>query len=268
MIRKIDRYQAYLFDLDGCIYNSNRLNPGSKELVNQLRKDNKEVLFVTNNSRQSASEIAVKLSNMGLGDIQAAQVFPATEYVGHYIKNKYGIVSVKVAGSASLEKCIEHYGHQVVPMNEQQASDLVVIGRDITFCYEKLQVIVQEIQKGAQVLATNPDYYHPGSSGERVPETGALAAAVEAMTGKKMESFGKPEPHLFHYSLACCGVEPAQAVMVGDNLTTDIAGSDQAGMDNIWINAEKVDVPDNAENITFIVDNIKQLYTYYTQQVR
>lgn len=47
---------------------------------------------------------------------------------------------------------------------------------------------------------------------------------------------GKPDPEIFHYVLEQLNILPEEAVMVGDNLNTDITGANQAGMDSVWLN--------------------------------
>jgi HAD superfamily hydrolase (TIGR01450 family) len=112
----------------------------------------------------------------------------------------------------------------------------VVIGRDTEYDYGKMQAIVEEMDRGTPVLATNPDVFHPGSRGEKVPETGSLYSPLEAITGKKVSYFGKPAPYMFELTMERCGVtRPEACVMVGDNLRTDIAGGRSAGLKTLWL---------------------------------
>ena len=47
---------------------------------------------------------------------------------------------------------------------------------------------------------------------------------------------GKPDPSIFASALGALGVEPHDAVMVGDSLPRDVAGAAGAGMRAVWIN--------------------------------
>ncbi|MFK7697539.1 HAD-IIA family hydrolase [Paenibacillus sp. HJGM_3] len=226
--------KGWLFDLDGCLYHTDQPAPGAQELLELLQRDGKQVACVTNNSRQSPGEIAEKLAWMGF-DLAPDQIFPATDAVGRYIRKRYGVSTVMVAGSESLERAIEGQGHRTIQLDAVQTADIIVIGRDTEFTFDKLQAIVEQEKRGARIVTANPDMWHPGPGGRRVPETGALAAAVAAITGKPMETVGKPEPHLFQYAMRLFGADPEQCVMVGDNLNTDIAGGRGAGMSTVWI---------------------------------
>ncbi|ASA77177.1 TIGR02253 family HAD-type hydrolase [Thermococcus sp. 5-4] len=48
----------------------------------------------------------------------------------------------------------------------------------------------------------------------------------------------KPEPKIFLYALEDLGVEPGEAMMVGDSLSQDVYGAKNVGMTAVWINRE------------------------------
>jgi putative hydrolase of the HAD superfamily len=50
-------------------------------------------------------------------------------------------------------------------------------------------------------------------------------------------AIGKPELPLFQFAIERLECQPHQAAMVGDSLSSDIAGGRAAGMFTIWINA-------------------------------
>lgn len=47
---------------------------------------------------------------------------------------------------------------------------------------------------------------------------------------------GKPDPSIFEHALELIGVDKDEAIMVGDNLMTDILGASRVGMKSVWIN--------------------------------
>src|SRR5699024_8684608 len=47
---------------------------------------------------------------------------------------------------------------------------------------------------------------------------------------------GKPDPAIFKHALHLLDVEADEALMVGDNLLTDILGASRTGIDSVWIN--------------------------------
>ncbi len=58
-------------------------------------------------------------------------------------------------------------------------------------------------------------------------------AAVEAASGVTPISIGKPEPYLLEEAARAVGREAAEAIMIGDGLTTDIAAARAVGARSI-----------------------------------
>jgi HAD superfamily hydrolase (TIGR01450 family) len=261
--------EAFLFDLDGCLYYGNVPATGAGPLLQLLKDEGKSYFFITNNSTDTAQEIASRLNIMGLLAVPR-QVITATELTGDYIKDTYGVVKVKVAGSEGLRSSLEHAGHRVLSSDSQETADVVVIGRDTYFHYGKLMWIAREGQRGAKIIGTNPDAYHLDGKGEKVPETGSLTAAVEAMIGKKVEHVGKPEPYLFQYAMKQFHLKPETSVMVGDNINTDMLGGIRSGMHTVWVKGEENCFIPNEYTLgiqpDLIVSGIEHLLDLYKRQ--
>lgn len=49
----------------------------------------------------------------------------------------------------------------------------------------------------------------------------------------------KPDPYIFAYTLQKANVQADRALMIGDDLETDIQGAIHAGIDSVWFNAGK-----------------------------
>ena len=58
--------KGFICDMDGVIYHGNRVLPGVAEFIQWLHDENKEYLFLTNNSGYTPRELSQKLARMGL----------------------------------------------------------------------------------------------------------------------------------------------------------------------------------------------------------
>ncbi|GAA3406116.1 HAD-IIA family hydrolase [Paenibacillus hodogayensis] len=260
--------QTYFFDLDGCVYYGDQPAPGARELLERLRSEGRNVGFITNNSRQTAEEVAAKLRRFGIR-VAPGEIVTAADAVGYYLAERYGKAKVKVAGSEALRKSIAACGHAVLSDRSDERADFVAVSRDVDFTYEKLQWIAAESARGAMIVAANPDLHHPGVDGIRVPETGALVAAIEAVCSTAAEIIGKPEPYLFVRGMRLHGSSPEQCIMVGDNAETDIRGARRAGMRSIWLAGDHTPVGLGQTDLApdLIVRNMRELYEWYTLAV-
>ncbi len=53
--------------------------------------------------------------------------------------------------------------------------------------------------------------------------------------------YSKPHPEFFAHALAAVDVEPSRILMIGDSITSDIAGARQAGIDTCYFGEQEVD---------------------------
>ena len=105
----------------------------------------------------------------------------------------------------------------------------VVVGLDLAFDYAKLKAANEAIRGGARFVATNADATLPTEAG-LVPGAGSIVAAVAVASGQTPTTIGKPGTQLLEQALHRMGVAPAEAVMIGDRLDTDIAAGHAVGM--------------------------------------
>ncbi|WP_378934635.1 HAD-IIA family hydrolase [Metabacillus herbersteinensis] len=226
---------TFIFDLDGSVYSGSRMYPGVQELLRLLDLKQKQIYFLSNNSTDTAETIREKLRGMGLA-VQRSSILVATELVGDYLLEKYGIVRVKTFGTPALQHSIKSAGHIILSVGSKNPCDVVVVGRDPSFTYEKLHDCARSLTEGVKLVAVNPDLYHPGEDGSRVPETGALISAIQAVSGAtELESVGKPYYYSFKKIMEQSSVKPQSCIMIGDNPYTDIQGGYLAGMHTVWI---------------------------------
>ena len=114
-------------------------------------------------------------------------------------------------------------------------------------------------------MQTNPDPYCPFPGGRGEPDCAAIVAAIEACTGVTCSAnFGKPDPIMAKEALHGLDIDPADVIMVGDRLATDVSMGRLAGMSTALVltgdnTLADVDGLPAAEHPTYIVDSLDQL---------
>jgi len=76
----------------------------------------------------------------------------------------------------------------------------------------------------------------------------SLSSKLDIVVTSQDAGFNKPQPEIFRYALKQAGVQPAEAVYIGDQYQVDIIGAKAAGMKGILLDRdgyykEKLDCP-------------------------
>ena len=224
----LSTYKAVLCDLDGCLISGDRVLPGAADLIAAHRD---RLYIVSNNSTDTADTLHRRLLDMGLR-VAADRIFLAGERAVHWIARKYPGSSVEIFGSDAIRDSAARLGIE----RREGAPDLVLLTRDTAFCYGSLQRLIGFLSQGARLVVSNIDATHPGPDGIPVPETGALLAAVRTcVPGLAYEEIGKPASEMLRSALDRAGVEPRDAVLIGDNPATDGEGARRLSMDFLHV---------------------------------
>jgi HAD superfamily hydrolase (TIGR01450 family) len=219
---------GFVFDLDGCVWQGERLNPGAAETLAALHAHGRGVAYLTNNSRATGADISAKLRRLGVTPSEHA--LTPLEILGGVIAERYGPSRVLVIGSAELAAVVRAAGHTLVDVKEWRNAGVVAVGNDFDLTYERLTAASRAAAAGAPLITPNIDPRLPLEDGDFLPGCGAIVAAVAAAAGVTPVVVGKPEPPLFRIALRRLGVAPPRAAMVGDSVTSDVAGARAVGM--------------------------------------
>jgi len=91
---------------------------------------------------------------------------------------------------------------------------------------------------GADLIAMHRGKYWQVADGLAL-DIGAFVAGLEYATGKTATLVGKPAPAMFRSALADMGLEPADVVMVGDDVYADVGGAQGAGIRGVLVETGK-----------------------------
>ena len=231
----IDRYDAFLLDLDGVLYRGNEPIAGAAEGVAALREADKGIAFLTNNSSATPERIVEHLAAVGIG-AEASQVETSALATASLLAERY-VERAYVVGEEGLADALLSAGIGVARRSDVGASlpevTVVVVGLDREADYASLRTASMLVDAGASLVAANPDTSFPAPGGARWPGAGALLAAIEAATGVRAEVVGKPNAPIFVSALRRAG--GGRPLVIGDRLDTDIAGAAALGWDSLLV---------------------------------
>lgn len=222
-IPKLD-LKALILDMDGVVWRGTEPIGDLPRIFSRIASAGLEVVFATNNSTLTINSYQDKLSGFGL-TMRGDQVITSAEATAAYLRQNFPIGSrVFVIGEPGLAETLNQHEFTI----EDDRVVAVVVGLDRDLTYEKLSTGMSLVEDGAVLIGTNPDKTLP-QPGTSIPGAGAMIAAMEAATGLEAKIIGKPSPLMFEQALERLGINPKNAMVVGDRLETDIAGGQASG---------------------------------------
>src|SRR4030042_1742269 len=220
-------FKGFIFDLDGTIYRSDQLISGADRVIRLFRENNRKVVFLSNKPIQTRENYASKLTRLGI-PTQPNEVINSTFVTVNYLRKIAPQARLFVVGETPFIEELKRADFKIT--DEPKEVEYVVVAFDRTFDYQKLNIAFQAIKLGAHFVATNPDPTCPIEGGE-IPDCAGMIAAIEAVTGKKVEIIvGKPSPLIVQAALEVMGLKPEDCILIGDRLETDIKMAKEFGM--------------------------------------
>jgi len=219
----------FLLDMDGTVYLGPQAIAGAAEFIAYLRASGRRHLFFTNNPTRDAAAYAEKLSGMGIA-AGPEDILTSGEATVRYLLEETPHRRVYAVAPPSFEAELARSGIAVV----EDGAEAVVLSFDTSLTYGKLKRACLLLAGGVPYIATNPDRVCPTEYGY-IPDCGAMAALLEAATGRTPMYVGKPSAAMARMGMAKIGARPGSAAMVGDRLYTDLAMAHSAGIAGVLV---------------------------------
>jgi NagD protein len=220
---------GYLIDMDGVLYRGHELIPGADRFVYELRTRGIPFRFLTNNSQRTRRDVVARLARMGI-EAEEEHVFTCAMATARFLAKQKPNGTAFVIGEGGLLTALHQNGYAIV----DQDPDYVVVGEGRTLNLELVEAATRMILGGAKLVATNMDPNCPTSDGLR-PGCGALVAMLEAATGARAFSVGKPSPVMMRVARKELALGSEEIAMIGDTMDTDILGGVQLGYHTILV---------------------------------
>lgn len=251
--------KMFLFDMDGTIYEEDRIFDGTIDLLNLIKERGGRYIFITNNSSKSVVDYIDKVAKMGIKATEE-DFFTSSQATALFFKKKYPNDLIYCQGTRSLIAELRSKGLNVTEKQEDGIK-VVLTGFDTELNFEKLRNTCQILtERDVDYYATNPDLVCPVSFGF-VPDNGSVAIMIKNATGKYPTFIGKPETMMVDICCEKFGVSKDDAVIIGDRLYTDIQTGINAKMANICVLTGEATLKDIEEG------DIKPMYVFESVRV-
>lgn len=212
--------RGVLLDLAGVVYEGDHALPGAVEAVHRLHEAGLPIRFVTNTTTKTKKALLARLTGLGL-EISDEELFTPGQAARAWLAKHDASPLLLV--HPNLEE--EFAGAPGGP-----ARAVVVGDAGHAFSFETLNRAFRELIDGAAFLALAKNRTFMDDDGKLSLDAGAFVTALEYSSGMEAIVLGKPSPDFFDAALASMGCAREDAVMVGDDAESDIAGALKAGL--------------------------------------
>ncbi|XP_069700018.1 phospholysine phosphohistidine inorganic pyrophosphate phosphatase-like [Periplaneta americana] len=227
---KNPRLNGVLLDISGVLKDGGRAIPGSIEAVRKLREAGLTIRLVTNETQITRRSLTSSLLDLGYS-VQERDIIPPCP----------ALISI-----LQREKLRPHLlvHPDVLPEFDgidQSNPNCVVVGdAGESFTYERLNEafrILINLEKPRLFSLGRGRYYSDNE--DLMLDVGVFTTALEYAADVRAEIIGKPQPEFFRSALIDMGIEPEEAVMVGDDLVSDVGGAQNCGLTGVLVRTGK-----------------------------
>ena len=231
-----------IFDIDGTVVRGRRVLPGALEVLAELRRRHIRFAFFTNDNSKPIRSWVERLAGMGIA-AAPEEIVTSALVAAEVMAELHPTSPILAVGDVGLLEALAAKDLDLIGLDAPNRAAVVIMGRDPDFDQQRLEVVCRAIWNGAEFFATNYDPKLPVAGGF-VPGTGAMVKAVAYATGAEPVVTGKPSEWSGRMAMRILGVAPERGLVVGDQLSTDIAMGRNAGMRTVLVLTGAADAQD------------------------
>ena len=254
-------YDTFIIDLWGVIHNGVVLNPSAISAIEQLKKNSKKIVFLSNAPRPS-SKVVNFLLKMNMDKKYLSNVMTSGEAAMHAInKNQFGKTFFHL-GPPRDTSIFEKVKNNKTNL---ESCDFIICTGLFDEYEDDLEYYKNFLEKyiSKKLVCTNPDLtVHRGNVEELC--AGSVAKVFEKLGGEVVY-FGKPYKEIYKM----CFNTNEKVLAIGDNLRTDIKGANNLNIDCIFI-SEGVhrDEYKNTSELEFLLNKYEVKANFFQKELK
>lgn len=226
-------HPVILLDLDGTLFKEEHPLPGAVDLITRFNQTNRRYACLSNHSFSSL-RIAQRLHRMGC-DIPADHIYTACDASVDYVLKNFG--PRPRLFNLATESFQELLADRADFVNSPTDPCDVVVNSSPISVYatpDRQQIALELLRRGAKLLGMCADRTYPSPRGLELG-VGALTHMLAYAANVPPLFTGKPQPIFFQNLCQRLNVSPADCLLIGDNLESDIAGAKSVQMPSLLV---------------------------------
>jgi HAD superfamily hydrolase (TIGR01458 family) len=232
-----------VLDMEGVLHLDWQPIPGTADAVGELRRAGLELCILTNTTGKTRGMLAERLAGLGL-EFPAGRIVTAASAAADHLRSEHPGARVYALVEAGATGDLD--GIELVDRPER-AEVVLLGGPDGGWTYESLNGVFRALLRGVPLVAMQRNRWWPTAEGPAL-DAGMFVAGLEYAAAVVARVIGKPSPAIYRRACALLGVAPGEAMMVGDDLESDLPPARSIGMRTCLVRTGKgSSFPDTAE---------------------
>ena len=225
--------RGVLLDVDGVLVVSWKPIDGAVDALRRIRATGVPIVFLTNTTSRTRDEIEHELEAAGLS-AAGDELVTAGSATASFLTSHFSGKRCLMLNEGPLDDFSD-----LVMVDPGDPADVVVIGSaGPSFSWELMNHAARAVLAGAELVAMHGSTTWQTDDGICI-DGGAYVAALEQATGCETTTIGKPAAPMFTEALEHLGVPAADAVMVGDDLRSDVLAAQAVGIRGVLVRTGK-----------------------------
>ena len=221
-----------LIDIDGTICVGPQLIDGAGDVINWMHSKGLRIIYFTNDSSRSRSQISERLRLAGL-DCSKDDIISSGFMAANYV-SKNNLENVYISGTDGLKDEFKDCG---IPTVNPENANTLIIGMDPDYNYKKMKDAINIAIKAKTIIACNNEKVFRCSNDMICPGCGAMVSSISYCSSKSPDVvIGKPNPYMLEYVLFKYNLNKDEILIVGDTPESDIAMADKFGSRSVLVN--------------------------------
>jgi HAD superfamily hydrolase (TIGR01458 family) len=224
-------------------------------VIRWLRAEGIGFRLLTNTSSKSRREIATRLADRGM-PVEMDQILTAVTSAAGYLAEHHAGAGCLVVNEGELGDDLA----SVDVVDARSAGVVLLGGAGPSIGYAELDAVFKLAVEGVPIVALHRNTRFQTAEGPAL-DMGAFIVGIEAAAGREVVAVGKPAPAIFEAALADLGIDAGSAVMVGDDISSDVLGAQAIGITGALVRTGKF-LPSDLEGPArpdHVIDDIGEL---------
>lgn len=224
--------RGVLYDIDGVLVTSWHEIHGAVDAVRRVHESGLRRRFLTNTTSRTCDEIAERLRDAGF-DVDPAEIVTAARLTGEYVGRRYPDAAVWVLNHGDIAADLAE-----LTLDDENPDVIVIGGAGAEFTHDALSRVAELMLDGIPVVAMHSGLSWATDTGLRI-DAGAYLPGLEAAGNAEIAVVGKPAAAGFRTCADLMDLDPAEVLMIGDDLHSDVLAAQQVGMTGVLVRTGK-----------------------------